>query len=40
VFVGGYDFHLLQDGEWRIDLFRFNLKFIDGNVELEREPSA
>lgn len=40
VFVGSYDFHLLQDGEWRIDLFRFNLKFIDGNLELEREPSA
>ena len=41
VFVGSYDFHLLLDGgEWKIDLFRFNLKFIDGNLELEKEPSA
>lgn len=40
VFVGSYDFHLLLDGQWRIDLFRFNLKFIDGNLELEKEPSA
>ena len=37
-FVGSYDFHLRQqDGDWRIDLFRFNLKFIDGNVDLERD---
>jgi hypothetical protein len=40
VFVGSYDFHLRLDGQWRIDLFRFNLKFIDGNVELEKEASA
>jgi len=39
-FVGSYDFHLRQDGQWRIDLFRFNLKFVDGNLELETEPSA
>ena len=34
--VGGYDFHLFrgEDG-WRIDLFRFNLKYIDGNPDLE-----
>jgi hypothetical protein len=39
VFVGSYDFHLrLQDGRWRIDLFRFNVKFVDGNVDLEKEP--
>jgi SnoaL-like protein len=38
VFVGSYDLHLrLHDGAWRIDLFRFNLKFIDGNVDLEKE---
>ncbi len=36
-FVGSYDFHLArgEDG-WRIDRFRFNLKFIDGNPDLER----
>jgi hypothetical protein len=40
VFVGSYDFHLVDEGGWRIDLFRFNLKFVDGNLELEREPSV
>jgi hypothetical protein len=41
VFVGSYDFHLArQRGDWRIDLFRFNLKFVDGNLELEKEPSV
>lgn len=41
VFVGSYDFHLHRlDGEWKIDVFRFNLKFIDGNRELEKEPIA
>jgi 3-phenylpropionate/cinnamic acid dioxygenase small subunit len=35
-FVGSYDFHLAKiAGEWRIDRFRFNLKFIDGNPDLE-----
>ena len=39
IFVGSYDFHLVQrDGEWRIDLFRFNAKFVDGNLALEAEP--
>lgn len=38
VFVGSYDFHLVRDGDdWRIDLFRFNLKFIDGNGALESD---
>ncbi len=37
VFVGSYDIHLMrQDGEWKIDRFKFNLKFIDGNRELEK----
>ena len=37
-FVGSYDFHLLKaDDTWRIDSFRFNLKFIDGNVNLEAD---
>jgi hypothetical protein len=41
VFVGSYDFHLVRaGGAWRIDLFRFNSKFVDGNLELEREPSV
>jgi hypothetical protein len=40
VFVGRYDFHLLRDGEWRIDRFRFNVKFVDGNATLEQEPPA
>ena len=36
-FVGSYDVHLIRDdGKWRIDLFRFNLEFIEGNRELER----
>jgi hypothetical protein len=38
MFVGSYDFHLRyqQQGGWRIDSFRFNLKYIDGNLELDR----
>jgi len=37
-FVGGYDLHLANlDGSWRIDRFRFNLKFIDGNLSLGGE---
>lgn len=36
-FVGSYDFHFVkQDGEWKIDRFKFNLKFIDGNPDLEK----
>ena len=35
-FVGSYDFHLVQvAGQWLIDRFRFNLKYIDGNKDLE-----
>jgi hypothetical protein len=40
VFVGAYDFHLVLHDEWRIDAFRFDLKFVDGNATLEKEPSA
>jgi 3-phenylpropionate/cinnamic acid dioxygenase small subunit len=37
-FVGSYDFHLvLRDGDWRIDSFKFNSKFIEGNVSLETD---
>jgi SnoaL-like protein len=36
--VGSYDFHLLRlDGRWQIDSFRFNLKYVDGNANLERD---
>ena len=38
VFVGSYDLHLsCQTGAWRIDVFRFHLKYIDGNLDLENE---
>lgn len=39
VFAGSYDFHLVQQagGGWKIDRFRFNLKYIDGNKDLEAE---
>jgi hypothetical protein len=40
VFVGSYDFHLVLAEQWKIDRFRFNLKFIDGNADLEKEPSV
>ena len=36
-FVGSYDFRLIDDGEWRISHFRFNSKFVDGNLELEKD---
>ncbi|HQQ78363.1 MAG TPA: nuclear transport factor 2 family protein [Thermoanaerobaculia bacterium] len=41
-FVGSYDFHLARDGaqRWRIDLFRFNIKFLDGNLDLHSEDAA
>jgi hypothetical protein len=35
-FVGTYELHLLQtDAGWRIDKFKYNLKYMNGNVELE-----
>ena len=35
-FVGTYDFHLVKrpDG-WKINLFRFNLKYLSGNMNLQ-----
>ena len=34
-FVGSYDFHLvLKDPAWKIDGFKFNLKYIEGNLQL------
>jgi hypothetical protein len=36
-FVGSYDFALRRDGErWRITAFRFDVKFVEGNLELEK----
>jgi SnoaL-like protein len=36
-FFGSYDIHLAKlGGEWKIDRFKFNLKFMDGNPELEQ----
>jgi 3-phenylpropionate/cinnamic acid dioxygenase small subunit len=39
VFVGTYDLELRRTApeEWRITLFRFNLRFIDGNLDLEND---
>jgi hypothetical protein len=35
--VRSCDFQLArQDGRWRITSFRFNLKYLDGNLELEK----
>ena len=36
-FVGSYDFGLRRDGgRWRISSFRFEVKYVDGNLELEK----
>jgi len=38
VFVGSYEFEFAQRADdWRITSFRFNCKYIDGNLELEKE---
>jgi SnoaL-like domain len=35
-FVGSYDIHLIETSSgWKINLFRFNLKFVTGNAHLE-----
>ena len=40
LFVGSYNFHLTKEVQsWRIDQFKFNLKYIDGNPNLEAEES-
>ena len=34
-FFGSYNFHLSKfNNDWKIDSFRFNLKYIDGNINL------
>lgn len=36
IFVGSYNFHLTMNSDtWQIDKFKFNLKYIDGNPNLE-----
>lgn len=35
-FVGTYNLHLIAVGEgWRIDQFKYNLKYMNGNLELK-----
>jgi len=29
MFVGSYDFHLVRGDRWRIDRFKFNVKFVE-----------
>jgi hypothetical protein len=37
VFVGTYDMDLVgEPGIWRISTLKFNLKFVDGNLDLEK----
>ncbi len=37
-FVGSYNLHLVKNGEnWQIDQFKFNLKYINGNPNLESD---
>lgn len=37
IFVGSYNFHLVESGNsWKIDSFRFNLKFVEGNKNLQK----
>lgn len=38
-FVGSYDFHLVKKNNiWLIDKFKFNLKFMEGNLNLHESP--
>jgi hypothetical protein len=38
VFVGTYDYRLArEDARWRITHFKFNAKFVDGNLHLSKE---
>ena len=35
-FVGSYDFHFTKTAEgWKLDVFKFNLKYMAGNLELK-----
>ena len=36
--VRSYDFGLRRSShDWKIELFRFNLKYVEGNAQLDRE---
>jgi hypothetical protein len=36
-FVGSYDFKLIKaNGNWQISMFKYNLKYITGNLKLEK----
>jgi hypothetical protein len=38
MYAGSYNFHLTKkDNNWLIDSFKFNLKFLDGNAQLEKD---
>jgi hypothetical protein len=38
-FVGTYEFHVhKRNGPWQVDALTFHLKFVDGNLELEKAP--
>ena len=38
VFVGSYDAHLTRlAGNWKIDAFRYNSQFVEGNLNLDKE---
>jgi 3-phenylpropionate/cinnamic acid dioxygenase small subunit len=35
-FIGSYNFHFIENNDnWKIDSFKFNLKYVDGNLNLE-----
>jgi hypothetical protein len=35
--VGSYNEHFVRSGNgWKMDRFKYNVKFIDGNKDLER----
>lgn len=41
IYVGSYDLHFINaDETWKIDEFKFNLKFIEGNKDLEADASG
>ncbi|MEM7029518.1 MAG: nuclear transport factor 2 family protein [Chloroflexota bacterium] len=40
-FVGSYTFHFTKiEADWRIDAFKFDAKYVDGNLDLEADAMA
>jgi hypothetical protein len=38
MFVGSYDAHLIRsEGRWKIDSFRYNSQFVEGNLGLDKQ---